>query len=118
MDIATALGLVAGIVVVATMVLMGGDLHMFFSEHAIIIIFGGSFAATLIRFPLATIMHGLPMGASYAFTLTSTNARDLADGLAALAGTARRRGLVGLKKLPPADPFLAKGTRFVADGYD
>jgi chemotaxis protein MotA len=118
MDIATALGLVAGIVVVATMVLMGGDLHMFFSEHAIIIIFGGSFAATLIRFPLATIMHGLPMGASYAFKLTSTNARDLVDEIAGLAEIARKSGPVGLEKVTPADPFLAKGTRFVADGYD
>jgi flagellar motor component MotA len=27
---------------------------MFISDHAIIIIFGGSFAATLIRFPLSS----------------------------------------------------------------
>jgi chemotaxis protein MotA len=118
MDIATALGLVSAIVVIATMVLMGGDLHMFISEHAIIIIFGGSFAATLIRFPLATMMHGLPMGASYAFKLTSTNARDLVDEIAGLAEIARKSGPVGLEKVNPADPFLAKGTRFVADGYD
>jgi chemotaxis protein MotA len=31
---------------------------MFVSDHAIIIIFGGSFAATLIRFPLSSIFHG------------------------------------------------------------
>src|SRR5215475_8750495 len=48
MDLATTMGLVAGAVVVATMILMGGDLGMFVSEHAVIIIFGGSFAATLI----------------------------------------------------------------------
>src|SRR6266700_7688102 len=118
MDIATALGLVSAIVVIATMVLMGGDLHMFISEHAIIIIFGGSFAAPLIRFPLATMMHGLPMGASYAFNLTSTNARDLVDEIAGLAEIARKSGPVGLEKVTPADAFLAKGTRFVADGYD
>ncbi len=118
MDIATALGLVSAIVVIATMVLMGGDLHMFISEHAIIIIFGGSFAATLIRFPLATMMHGLPMGARYAFKLTSTNARDLVDEIAGLAEIARKSGPVGLEKVTPADAFLAKGTRFVADGYD
>jgi chemotaxis protein MotA len=118
MDIATALGLVSAIIVIATMVLMGGDLHMFISEHALIIIFGGSFAATLIRFPLATMMHGLPMGASYAFKLTSTNARDLVDEIAGLAEIARKSGPVGLEKVTPADAFLAKGTRFVADGYD
>ena len=49
MDIATGLGLVAGATVVATLMLMGGDLRMFVSDHAIIIIFGGSFSATLIR---------------------------------------------------------------------
>jgi chemotaxis protein MotA len=118
MDIATALGLVSAVIVIATMVLMGGDLHMFISEHALIIIFGGSFAATLIRFPLATMMHGLPMGASYAFKLTSTNARDLVDEIAGLAEIARKSGPVGLEKVIPADAFLAKGTRFVADGYD
>jgi len=118
MDIMTGVGLVSGIIVIAVMVLMGGDLHMFISEHAIIIIFGGSFAATLIRFPLATMMHGLPMGASYAFKLTSTNARDLVDEIAGLAEIARKSGPVGLEKVTPADAFLAKGTRFVADGYD
>ena len=38
MDIMTGAGLVFGIVVIATMVFMGGDLHMFVSEHAVIII--------------------------------------------------------------------------------
>ena len=63
MDIATGLGLLAGLTVVTVMIFMGGDLHMFLSEHAVIIIFGGSFSATLIRFPLAAIFHGLPLGA-------------------------------------------------------
>jgi chemotaxis protein MotA len=53
MDIATGVGLIAGMLVVVTLILMGGDLRMFYDVHAIIIIFGGSFAATLIRFPLA-----------------------------------------------------------------
>jgi len=52
MDIATGLGLAAGAAVIVTLILMGGDLRMFYDIHAIIIIFGGSFAATLIRFPL------------------------------------------------------------------
>ena len=63
MDIMTGVGLVCGIIVVSVMILMGGDLHMFISEHAIIIIFGGSIAATMIRFPLSAILHGLPLGA-------------------------------------------------------
>ena len=44
MDIMTSVGLLSGIAVITVMVLMGGDLHMFVSEHAVIIIFGGSIA--------------------------------------------------------------------------
>ena len=50
MDITTLLGLVAGAIVLSTLILMGGDFRMFYDIHAVIIIFGGSFAATLIGF--------------------------------------------------------------------
>ena len=69
MDIATTLGLVAGAIVLCALILMGGDLRMFVDAHAAIVIFGGSFAATLIRFPLSSIFHGLPLGARFAFTM-------------------------------------------------
>ena len=118
MDIATGLGLLAGVGVVCTVILMGGDLGMFVSEHAIIVIFGGSFAATLIRFPLASIFHGLPLGARFAFTMRRMTQRELVDELAGLAEIARKQGPIGLEKVETEDPFMAKGIRFVADGYD
>src|SRR5436305_8730298 len=117
MDIMTGVGLVSGIIVVSVMVLMGGDLHMFISEHAMIIIFGGSIAATMIRFPLTAILHGLPLGAKFAFTLRRLSARDLVDELALIAEIARKHGPVGLEKGETDDPFLTKGIRCVADGY-
>lgn len=64
MDIMTGAGLAFGMIVVAMVVFMGGDLHMFISEHAMIIIFGGLIAATMIRFPLGAIQHGLPLARS------------------------------------------------------
>src|SRR3954468_6177762 len=118
MDIMTGAGLVAGVVVVATMMLLGGDLGMFVSEHAIIIIFGGSFSATMIRFPLNAILHGVPLGMKFAFTMSRLSARDLVDELARIAEIARKQGPVGLEKVEADDPFLAKGIRYVADGYD
>src|SRR5579884_2984890 len=118
MDIATGLGLLAGATIVVTLMLMGGGLGMFVSDHAIIIIFGGSFSATLIRFPLASIFHVLPLGAKYAFTLRRTTQRELVEEIAGLAEIARKQGPIGLEKVEIEDPFLAKGIRFVADGYD
>jgi chemotaxis protein MotA len=111
MDISTGLGLLAGAVVVLTMIFMGGDLRMFVSDHAIIIIFGGSFAATLIRFPLSSMFHGLPLGAKFAFTMRRMTQRELVDEIAGLAEIARKQGPIGLEKVEVEDPF-------VADGYD
>jgi chemotaxis protein MotA len=118
MDITTGLGLFAGTVVLVTMILMGGDLGMFVSDHAVIVIFGGSFSATLIRFPLTTMLHGLPMGAKFAFTMRRWSSRQLVDEIARLAEVARKQGPIGLEKEEVEDPFLAQGMRFVADGYD
>jgi len=118
MDITTGLGLLAGATVVVTLMLMGGDLRMFFSDHAIIVIFGGSFAATLIRFPLGSIIHGLPLGAKFAFTMRRLTQRELVDEIATIAEIARKQGPLGLEKVEIEDPYLAKGIRFVADGYD
>jgi chemotaxis protein MotA len=118
MDIATGLGLLAGAVVLVSLILMGGDLRMFADSHAAIVIFGGSFAATLIRFPLSSIFHGLPLGARFAFTMRRITQRELVDQIAQLADIARKQGPVALEKVEVEDPFLAKGIRFIADGYD
>jgi chemotaxis protein MotA len=118
MDISTALGLAAGALVTMSLILMGGNLGMFADSHAFIVIFGGSFAATLIRFPLSSIFHGLPLGAKFAFTMRRMGARELVDEIAGLAEIARKQGPIGLEKVEVEDPFLAKGIRYVADGYD
>src|ERR1700676_3957334 len=118
MDIATGLGLLAGTAVVCPLILLGGDFRMFYDMHAIIVIFGGSFSATLIRFPLGAIFHGLPLGAKFAFTLRRQTQLELIEQIAGIAETARKQGPTGLERVEVDDAFLAKGTRLVADGYD
>jgi chemotaxis protein MotA len=118
MDLSTGLGLVFGGIVLVALIMMGGDLRMFLDMHAFIVIFGGATAATLIRFPLSCIFHGLPLGMKFAFTLRRWTARELVEEIARLAEVARKQGPIGLEKEDVEDPFLAKGMRFVADGYD
>lgn len=118
MDLATSGGLVVGVIVVLALILMGGDLKTFYDIHAIIVIFGGAFAATLVRFPLHTIMEALPFGMKHSFTLRQVKPRELVDEIAKLADLARRNGPIALESVEVSDPFLAKGIRYVADGYD
>ena len=60
----------------------------------------------------------MPLGAKFAFTMSRLSARDLVDELARIAEIARKQGPVGLEKVETDEPFLAKGIRYVADGYD
>ena len=118
MDLTTGLGLAFGAVVLCTLILMGGDLGMFLDIHAVIVIFGGAAAATLIRFPLSSLLHGLPLGMKYVFTLRRWTPRELVDEIANLADIVRKKGPIGLEKVEIEDTFLAKGMRYVTDGYD
>jgi chemotaxis protein MotA len=118
MDLSTGLGLAFGGVVLVTLILMGGDLGMFLDIHAVIVIFGGAAAATLIRFPLSSLFHGMPLGMKYAFTMRRWTPRELVDEIANLADIVRKKGPIGLEKVEIEDTFLAKGMRYVTDGYD
>ena len=57
-----ALGLVGGLAVIGILTTLDGSPAAFVSEHALIVIFGGCAGATLIRFPLSTLLHGFPTG--------------------------------------------------------
>src|SRR2546430_16811621 len=50
--------------------------------------------------------------------MSGLSARALVDELARIAEIARKQGPVGLKKVETDEPFMAKGIRYVADGYD
>jgi chemotaxis protein MotA len=118
MDLATGAGLLAGVAVIMALMLMGGNLGMFYDIHAVIVIFGGSFAATLIRFPFVVMLHGLPMGMKYAFSMCSMNPRVLVEEITKVAEVVRKNGPVALENVQVDDPFLAQGIRYIADGYD
>ncbi len=119
MDLATAVGIVGGVAtVVAIIMIDGGNFAAYFDKHAVIIIFGGAAAATMIRFPFSSIAHGLPMGIRFAFTMRTMHPRELIDEITRVAEIVRKSGPVALENVQVDDPFLAQGVRFIADGYD
>jgi chemotaxis protein MotA len=119
MDIATGIGLLGGVVMVVSIILIdGGDFAAYFDKHAVIVIFGGATASTLMRFPFSVIAHGIPMGIRFAFSLRSTNPRDLIEEITKVAELVRKSGPMALENVQVDDSFLAQGLRYVADGYD
>jgi chemotaxis protein MotA len=119
MDIATGAGLIGGVVTIVTLIMIdGGNFAAYFDKHAVIIIFGGATAATMTRFPFSVIAHGLPMGMKYAFGGRAIQPRELIEEITRIADIARKGGPMALESVQTADPFLAQGLRYVADGYE
>ena len=119
MDIATGVGLVGGVATVVILILIdGGNFAGYFDKHAVIVIFGGATAATMVRFPFSVIMHGLPMGMRFAFSLRSSHPRDRIEELTKIADVVRKSGPMALENIQVEDSFLAQGIRYVCDGYD
>ena len=119
MDIATGVGLIGGVATVVILILIdGGNFAGYFDKHAVIVIFGGATAATMVRFPFSVIMHGLPMGIRFAFFLRSSHPRDLIEELTKIADVVRKSGPMALENTQVDDSFLAQGIRYVCDGYD
>jgi chemotaxis protein MotA len=119
MDIATVLGLVASVAVLVGLIMIdGGNFAQYADKHAVIIIFGGALAATLTRYPLGVVLHGIPMGFKAAMAMRSISPRQLVEEIATIADVARKQGPNALEKLDVSDPTLAQGVRYIADGYD
>lgn len=118
MDIATIAGMVAGIGIVMYAILSGGSLDTFINVPSILIVFGGGFAATIMRFPLANVFSALSLGAKASFTHKSVSPVEMTNEICKLADIIRKEGPLGLEGVDISDPFLKKGSQYVADGYD
>ena len=100
-------------------ILMGGDLHMFVSEHAVhrhfrrLVRRHADPLSALLDLPRPAArrqirLHDAPHDASASWSTNSP----------ASPKSPASRARSGLEKVEIEDPFLAKGIRFVADGYD
>ena len=121
MDLATIVGLITALLVVSVVMIMdgGSPLDLLARPQAILLIFGGSMAATIITVSFKTLQK-LPSILMQAMTQRKADAKESIDMLVKMADRARRDGLLALeeetKKIK--DPFLQKGLMMVVDGVD
>ncbi len=117
-DFATIAGLLIGLTVVTLAILTGSDITIFFNIPGLLIVLGGTFAATMVRFPLSGVFIAMPVGMKAAFTNEKEGPRDYIDQAIALSKRARKAGLHTLEKNKLRNPFFKKGVQMVADGRD
>ena len=121
MDLATLGGLIIGaVVVVVVMILDGGSpAELFAVPQAILLIVGGSLAATTITVPLSVFLK-LPKFLQIAITEKHMDVSGTIEMLVKMTDRARREGLLALeeesKKIE--DPFMRKAIMLLVDGVD
>ena len=118
MDIATIAGIIAGTIIVIVAILIGGDFGSFINVPSLLIVVGGGFAATVIRFPLANVFSAFACGGSVAFTHKAVSHKGMIDEVARLAEIVRKDGPLGLEGADISEELLKKGCQMVADGYE
>jgi chemotaxis protein MotA len=115
MDIATVIGLVGGFGLIITTILMGGNAGGFVDIPSVVVVLGGTFAATFVMFPLKAIIGTIKVAMKSIF-FKSQDPADIVRTITGLAEKARKESLVALEKVPIEDEYLKKGVLLVADG--
>jgi chemotaxis protein MotA len=120
LDLASIIGLILGFVaIVGGQALEGGSIKSIVQPTAALIVFGGTFAATMIGFPLSAFGKALGGFKKVLFGGTERN-HEYVQEIIRYAAKARKNGIISLEADIKAakDPFLQKALRFVVDGVD
>jgi len=117
MDISLVLGLLLGVLLIGAGISMGGDIRAFIDLPSVLITFGGTLAATLVMFPLKTVIGSLRL-AQVVLKEPKTSPLEIIEKIVSLAQKARRESILALENEPIEDPFLKKGIRLVVDGAE
>ena len=122
MDIATPGGMLIGFVLLVVAILLGGGtsgLGAFINIPSMLIVLGGTIAATLVRYPLGRIFGLMGIVMKTVFFKLSTPQIEV-KRMVQYAKVARKEGLLALenKLADVKDIFLAKAIQLLVDGTD
>ncbi|MBU1701850.1 MAG: MotA/TolQ/ExbB proton channel family protein [Candidatus Eisenbacteria bacterium] len=117
MDIATVIGICLGIFLIGGSIAIGPSPIAFANAPSAMIVIGGTIAATLIRFPLASVLRTSSV-AKNAFLYKAQAPDVLIKTIVSLAEKARRESFLALEDEKVDDAFLARGIQFCVDGTE
>ena len=119
MDVATLVGTLAGFIVIATAIFLGGGAGAFVNVPAVLITFGGTCAATLVHFPLAQVLKIFKI-VKRTLAIDLPRPENTIERMVSYSRIARRDGALALEdELEDVDDgFLTKGLQLVIDGSE
>lgn len=119
MDIASFIGLIGGIAVILTTILISGDIAGYIDPASILCTFGGTIAMTVFAQPFSKLKEAFS-AVKYVFFYKAIEAETVIKSIIDLANVARKEGLLALEEAAQQlkDSFLQKGVLLIVDGTD
>lgn len=117
MDLASIIGVVAGIGFVAVTILLGSGLGLFWNLPSVMVVFGGTLAATMIAYPLGDFLKIIKVTMKV-FMFKIEKPADIIATLVEISNKARKGGLLSIEGdiKDTKDPYLAKALQMTVDG--
>ncbi|CAH1192731.1 Chemotaxis protein PomA [Paenibacillus plantiphilus] len=120
MDVTTVIGIITGLLALLLgFIWDGGHVESLFEKTALLIVFGGTFAAVAVSFPLSKLKL-IPDSLRFAFGKSDIDPNMMIDRIVDMATIARREGVLALENqaVEVDVPFLRNGLLMVVDGTD
>ncbi len=117
MDIATLFGIIVGFSLVVGAILWGGALSIFINIPGVMIVFGGTFAAICVTFPLEEVLQAF-WGSLHVFGTKRVKPQDVVNTMVRIAEISRREGLIALENIQTENAILKKACQLIADNAD
>jgi chemotaxis protein MotA len=117
MDIASIIGVVSGMGFVLGTILLGGSIMMFVNIPSILIVMGGTIAATMVAYPLSDFLGMFKTGIKV-FMFKIEKPQDIIANLVEISNKARKGGLLSIEGdiQSTPDPYLAQALQMTVDG--
>lgn len=116
MDFATLIGLIIGTCIVALAILTDSDIYIFLNIPGALIVLGGTFAATLIKFPIRDCFSSIGFAIRTAFWEETENSRTLIKQIHKFSTIVRQQNMLALEDEKIGHPFLKQGIQLCIDG--
>jgi len=117
MDLASFIGIISGLTLIIGAIILGGDIHNFINVQGMMIVLGGTIAATLLTFQFRDVVSAFK-AAYFVFTQDRTNPNDMVSTMIKLCHVARRKGILELSRVDTETRFLRKACDLIADGSE
>jgi chemotaxis protein MotA len=117
MDISSIIGVISGIGFVLGTILLGGSIVAFINIPSVLIVVGGTIAATMIAYPLPDFLSVFKTSVKV-FMFKIQSADEIIQNLVEISNKARKGGLLSIEGdiQSTEDPYLAQALQMTVDG--